>query len=356
MFPFHQVISMSNRRLLRHNYILFITGPTASGKTNFSLQVADALERRAGRKAQIINADVGQFYTSLSVGTAKPDWRNLPVQHHLFDILDSPEECNVFAYRDMVLSAAEKILKEGDLPIVVGGSLFYIRSIFFPPAQQAGQREVERKSIILSEDERRALWERLKEIDPERASQIHANDTYRVMRAIDLWEKTGEKPSAYEPEFCSPCHTRVVFLDLKREELFDRIGRRTKQMILEDGWIDEVKELRNSSWEKFLLMKKFIGYSEIFSWLARGEEALKIDDLIGLIQKKTRHYAKRQITFWKKFRNLLLYYDTRYQSTRHQGTQSDLLCKAETIAQTGAGEVEEMCSKVLGDLEQVEIG
>ncbi len=112
------------------SYTLIITGPTASGKTDLSLAIAREID------AEIINGDVGQFYTPLSVGTAKPDWRNQEVPHHLFDIISEPQDFSVSAYRQLVIDTAEKVWQRGRLPIIVGGSLFYIKSLFFPPMQQ----------------------------------------------------------------------------------------------------------------------------------------------------------------------------------------------------------------------------
>lgn len=333
-------------------YLFFISGPTASGKTDLSLKIAKELRDTIGLNSQIINADVGQFYYELSVGTAKPDWRNMPVKHHLFDVLNSPNELNVFSYRKMVIDVARQVAKEGDLPIIVGGSLFYLQSIFFPPLQSlqsigcesdSEQRDGRLVETKLSEKERKDFWRKLNEIDPDRAKEIHPNDTYRLVRALDIWEKTGKKPSDYEPNFDPPCHARISFIDLCRETLFDRINRRTSQMVLESGWIDEAKKLKGSAWETFLQVKKLIGYPEIFSWIEEGENEEAVDDLVKEIQKKTRHYGKRQITFWKKFQNLLLYY----------GRTSPLICRAETIHSAGEADAKKMCVKIVQDLEQI---
>ena len=124
-------------------YLLFISGPTSSGKTDLSLKLAQHLKEIVGRGlnppvvgAQIINADIGQFYQPLVVGTAKPAWKNQPVPHHLFDIVVQPKDMDVSAYRAMMMKVAQKIWDEGDVPIVVGGSLFYIRSLFFTPKDE----------------------------------------------------------------------------------------------------------------------------------------------------------------------------------------------------------------------------
>jgi tRNA dimethylallyltransferase len=287
---------------MKPKYSLIISGPTASGKTELSLEIAKTLEKRFGKKTQIVNADVGQFYTPLSIGTAKPDWQNMPVRHHLFGILDDPKDLNVVSYRKIIIDTVDSIWREGEIPIIVGGSLFYIKSLFFPP--MLGTNEHAR---VKSEP---GNWDKLYEIDPERAMAIHPNDSYRINRALALWKQTGKKPSELEPEFDPPFSARIIFIDLDRELLYKRINLRTEQMIglsdSGDSWIEETKGLKSTEWERFLKQKKLIGYPEIFDWIDCGEKVEQIPDLIKLIQVKTRNYAKRQITFWKKFRNLLL--------------------------------------------------
>ena len=146
-------------------YLLIIAGPTASGKTALSEKIANSFA------CEIINADVGQFYKPLSIGTAKPDWENQQVRHNLFDIIDEPEDLSVFKYRKLVLDKANQIWEQGKLPIVVGGSLFYLKSLFFPPQELEREQESNKKNKIKKEDDN--LWEVLNKIDPERAKKIH---------------------------------------------------------------------------------------------------------------------------------------------------------------------------------------
>lgn len=330
---------------MKKKYALFISGPTASGKTDLSLALAKKISDDLGITSQIINADIGQFYKPLSVGTAKPDWENMPYQHHLFDVLDEPKDLNVVTYRSMILELIEKIWKKGDLPIVVGGSLFYIRSIFFPPMEG----DETSKEIVPSEDitpeERIELWEKLKNIDPKRADDIHPQDVYRVRRALAVWERTGQKPSEQEPGCEFPFSSRILFVNLDREELYNRINLRTEQMIsgheTAGGWIEEAKSLKNGPWEQFLKRKKLIGYPEIFEWL-ESEKRDEIPELIRLIQQKTRNYAKRQITFWKKFRTLI----EDCQTGHHW-------CKTETIGKVDNKEITEIIEHIQRDLDSL---
>ncbi len=270
--------------------VLFLTGPTGSGKTSISLKLAAKLD------AEIINADVGQFYQPLCVGTAKPNWKKQTIKHHLFDVLTEPKDLNVAAYRTMVLETLESLWVQGKLPIVVGGSLFYIKSLLFPASEFSGP--VRRRLC-------EGGWEKLYSIDPERASSIDPKDEYRINRALAIWEQTGKKPFEFKPKFDPGFNAKIVFIDLPRDILFDRINKRTEEMIKTLGWVDEVRGLRGTSWEEFLKRKKLIGYPEIFDFLDRGAKQEDLPVLITLIQQKTRQYAKRQVTFWKKLRTLL---------------------------------------------------
>ena len=275
--------------------ILIIAGPTASGKTALSEKIANSLT------CEIINADVGQFYKPLSIGTAKPDWENQAVKHHLFDIIDQPEDLSVFKYRKLVLDKATQIWEQGKLPIVVGGSLFYLKSLFFPPQELEHKQESNKDKM---ENDDGDLWEILNKIDPERAKKIHPNDVYRIRRALEIWEKTGIKPSEHKPKYDPQFHSFFVFLSLDKAEINKRIDLRTEEMI-KAGWFEETKALIKTKWEDFLKRKGLIGYPEILKWIEDGEKKEKLPDLIKGIQQKTRLYAKRQRIFWKSLKPLL---------------------------------------------------
>jgi len=198
---------------------------------------------------------------------------------------------------------------------VVGGSLFYIKSLLYPANEfvtDGLSPEALAKGEAGSDCVRRSLvrrpeggWEKLYSIDPERARSIDPKDEYRINRALAIWEQTGKKPSEFKPKFDPGFNARIVFIALPRDVLFDRINKRTEEMIKTLGWVDEVRGLRGTPWEEFLKRKKLIGYPEIFDFLERGAKQEDLQALITLIQQKTRQYAKRQVTFWKKFRTLL---------------------------------------------------
>lgn len=300
---------------------LIITGPTASGKTQLSEMIAQECS------CEIINADVGQFYKPLSVGTAKPNLANISYKHHLFDLLDRPEDLSVVKYRTLVTDLVKDVCSRGKIPVIVGGSLFYIKSLFFPPlelpTQELPTRELKTQKVLDSKFvdlevlnnpnqinidslSKNQQWDLLQKIDPERAAVLHPNDTYRIGRALEIWMKTGTKPSIYKPILELPFNSLIVYVEPEPEILKKRIYLRTSLMINPDdsnklGWIEESEKLVGTEWEEFLKTKNLIGYAEIFDWIKAGKNKSKLPELISTIQTKTVQYAKRQRTFWKSF-------------------------------------------------------
>jgi tRNA dimethylallyltransferase len=296
--------------------VVIIVGPTASGKTALAEHIAglpatslaEAIKKRRrvalATAGEIINADIGQFYTPLSVGTAKTAWRNKPFKCHLFDIIDKPEMLDVRRYRDMVRVTVDDCLKRNKLPIIVGGSLFYIQSLFFSPREQEIQ---ESTTVIDFETDTDTLWHMLNTIDPERAQALHPNDRYRIVRALKIWQTTHEKPSLRKPQYEAPfaIQTRIIALEPPREELAERIQQRTTHMLYQEGWIEEVEKLLDTPWESFVQQRGFIGYTELFAWIRAGKNRDELPTMITAITTKTLQYAKRQITFWHKLQRLL---------------------------------------------------
>jgi tRNA dimethylallyltransferase len=279
---------------MRKKYMVIIFGPTGVGKTDFALQLAQETP------SEIINADLGQLYTPFSIGTAKPDWKNEPVKHHLFDVISEPRDCTVSEYRNWLLPLLQDIWSRNKLPIIVGGSGFYLKSLFFPPQFESTHCDESRYEGLSPQQ----LWDDLNKIDPERAQVIHKNDLYRVKRALSIWYATGEKPSEYSEQYAPPSDFGLFFLTRDRQELYKRIDERVLQMI-NQGWIEEVASLRSTPWEPFLRKKKLIGYNELLDYCAGPQTEKEFAQAISLIQKKTRWYAKRQETFWRMFEKKL---------------------------------------------------
>lgn len=271
----------------KNNFILILYGPTGVGKTDCALALAD----RIG--GEIVNMDVGALYTPLNIGTAKPDWRSSSIPHHLFDIIDTPRNLTVVEYRALIEPLFEAIWQRGKVPILVGGSGFYLKSLFYPPKGDDIKESAEYAHI-----EEQNLWGHLNAIDPIRAAAINQNDTYRIKRALDIWYATREKPSEYKPNFEPIAPFILFFLTRPRENLYARINQRVQAMI-EDGWVQEVRQLRGTNWEPFIFQKKIIGYDDILNYFSTAQAVADEDLMIASIQKKTRNYAKRQFTFWR---------------------------------------------------------
>ena len=268
-------------------FFIVIYGPTASGKSDFAQQLAPMIS------GEIVNADVGQFYVPFSIGTAKPDWKNKSTDHHFFDILKEPLNITVWQYRSQFCKLANEIFKRGNVPVVVGGSTFYLLSLFFPPKKfDLNNNQLSSNEV----DDKKDLWDKLYSIDPERAQQIHKNDYYRIQRALNVWLHQGQKPSECKPKYEPFSSYIFINLERDREQLYKLINNRTKEM-LQSGWTEEVEKIISTEWQTFLEEKKLIGYPEIIKYLRSQDK--NIDDLVKIVQQKTRNYAKRQITFGK---------------------------------------------------------
>ncbi len=285
-------------------YVLIVSGPTGSGKSALSLKIAKE------HSGEIINADMGQFYKPFTIGTAKPTPKEQAVvPHHLFDIIDQAKSLTVSEYRKLVLDKVNEVSQRNKLPILVGGSLFYLKSLLFPPINFDVSNEDFDESLQDDSLQNKNLspWERLKIIDPKRAEELHPNDLYRINRALEIWEKTKVKPSDFKPKFSTDFNFHFLFLRPDPEELKKRIEKRTVEMIKGDeSWIDEVESIIGSDWEEFLQTKKLIGYPEIIDWIKKGAKEEELEKLIEKIQISTKQYAKRQRVFWQSFRRQLI--------------------------------------------------
>lgn len=271
---------------MRQPYTILIIGATGVGKSEVALQVAGVLP------AQIVNADMGQLYTPLSIGTAKPELPHATVAHHMYNVVDDPRSLDARTYRDMLEVVLHKIREQGSYAVVVGGSGLYGMSLVYPP------QRIKEGDTAVAEGGGVYTWQRLQEIDPERAHEIHPHDQYRIQRALQLYEATGQRPSLYKPIYDPVGRLVVVWVKREKEELRARITQRAQQM-LEQGWIEEVHGMMGTAWEQFLREKKIIGYDMIVGWLAEGKTERR--ELLEKIIKKTIAYAKQQETYWKMF-------------------------------------------------------
>lgn len=310
---------------------IIIAGPTAVGKTAASLELAHHLG------GEIVNADMGQFYKKLSIGTAKPDWQNSPLAHHHFDILDLTEPYNVSLFRTHIKQLITHICERGKIPIIVGGSGFYCKALFFEVEKREADDALFSREIAQEYESQSTqdLWNLLYSIDSDRARQIHINDRYRLVSALTLWRVSGKKPSSCVPVW-NPLISEMHYFSLQRvkSDLHSRITERTKDMLAQ-GWIEEVMALTQEELH-FVLQKKFIGYPEIIEFVKKGCPRNELSFLEERIIQKTKQYAKRQLTFDKGLlRELVSYNEKDRISTHHINlTISDLNLYIKTFCET----------------------
>jgi tRNA dimethylallyltransferase len=222
--------------MAKHVWVV-VGGPTGVGKTAFADALALAID------GEIVNGDLGQMYVPLTIGTAKPAWQNAVIPHHLFDILDTPVLFSAMSFRKKVKAVCKNIWQRKKIPIIVGGSSYYIASLFFPPAPQS--TVIRKRTYDSGQDICQTLY--LYTIDPQRAQSINPHDRYRIERALDIWYSTGIKPSEYKPQYypIAPSYF-FIWLERDRQDLYDRINKRVEQMVAA-GWIAEVQQLLSTA-------------------------------------------------------------------------------------------------------------
>jgi tRNA dimethylallyltransferase len=264
------------------NYL--VVGPTGIGKTDFAEKLA--LEQGG----EIINADLGQMYTKLTIGVAKPNWQASPIVQHMFDILDEPVNYTAADWRQALVELIGKINASGKPVIIVGGSHFYIQSLLFPP------QEMPKIAVKCS-----GTWQQLQAIDPQRAAVINPNDQYRIDRALAIYFATGRKPSEFDPAYNPPWPQhwpyQLIVLSRTADDLKQRLAQRYKLMI-KDGWWQEAQALKGTDWEEFVCKKGFIGYQEL---MAAHNGSCVQDQIV----QQTWQYARQQQKFIKALINKL---------------------------------------------------
>ena len=277
--------------------LIIITGPTASGKTALSVELA----KKVG--GEIISADSMQVYRHMDIGSAKVTKEEMDgVRHHLIDVLDPWDEFNVVVFQRLAKQAMEEIYAAGHIPIIAGGTGFYIQALvndidFTENDSDTGYRE--ELECLAAEKGASCLHDMLKEADPESAEAIHANNVKRVIRALEFYKTTGRKISEHNNEQRakeSPYNFCYFVLNDKREILYDRINRRV-DIMFDNGLLDEVKHLLDMGLVKDDVAMQGIGYKEVFDYLeGRCDEA----GLREMIKQDTRHFAKRQLTWFRR--------------------------------------------------------
>lgn len=262
--------------------LIIITGPTAVGKTKCSLEIAKRFN------TELINGDAYQVYKGMNIGTAKPTTKELSmIKHHMIDCIDPINEFDVSKYQTMVRGIIDDFIQNNKLPIIVGGSGLYLESIFLNYEFEKEEPDNNIDYAGYSNDE---LYSLLKDLNPEIANNIHPNNRKRVERALT---KINQNESFSNKKDEMIYDTLVIFLNDDRDKLYSRINSRVDEMI-NDGLIEECKKLKNLPLSK--TAKVAIGYKEIFKALD-GE--ISIDEAIEEIKLNSRHYAKRQLTWFR---------------------------------------------------------
>lgn len=282
--------------------LIILAGPTASGKTSVSIDLA----KRIG--GEIISADSMQVYRGMDVGTAKIKADEMQgVKHYLINVLDPTEDFNIVKFQDMVKYSIEEIKRNGHIPILVGGTGFYIQSVIYDIDfdTQDDNGDI-RKALEEEYDKMGAdfMYEKLKKIDSVSAENIHKNNKKRIIRAIEYFLINNTLISEHnesQRKNDSPYDFRFFVLNPPRDILYDRINQRVDKMV-EEGLVREVKDLKNAGLSIGNISMQGIGYKEILEYLD-GE--ITLDEAIDNIKQNTRHMAKRQVTWFKREKDVI---------------------------------------------------
>lgn len=282
--------------------LVAIVGPTAVGKTEISIELALKLE------GEIISADSMQIYKYMDIGTAKPTIEERKgVPHHMIDIIYPDEEFSVAEFKALAEKCIADIHSRGKLPILTGGTGLYVNAVCYGYTFSSFDKDESLRRQLKIEAEKYGkeyLYNKLKQIDPKAAEKIHPNNLRRVIRALEVYIKTGVPFSHFEEltkKRGSPYELLIFGLTRPREELYERINKRVQKMI-ENGWVDEVKKLLEMGYTKELNSMQALGYRQIIDYL---EGRITLQQAINLICRDTRRYAKRQYTWFRKDKNII---------------------------------------------------
>lgn len=281
--------------------VYIIAGPTAVGKS----VIANYLARRI--HGEIVNCDSIQLYKYLDIGSAKPSPADMStVPHHLYGVIDPKEDMTVARYQKMALETIEDILERGKTPILCGGTGLYLNSVLYdmdfaaePVDGGKRRRELEDMAKQMGGE---YMYEVLSAVDPKSAERIHPNNTRKVIRAIEAYEFGSNVQDLNACGLREGYDFRLFGITMDREWLYDRINRRVLKLV-QNGLLDEIKSLREMGYDETAPALKAIGYKEFFAYY--NGEIPELKDAILAVMKDTRHYAKRQLTWLKRYEGLI---------------------------------------------------
>lgn len=284
--------------------IVCIVGPTACHKTEFSIELA----KRIG--GEIVSADSVQVYFGMDIGSAKPPLKERQgIRHHLIDCLpiDTPE-FSAAMFRDMASEAINEMIARRQVPIIVGGSGLYVNALTYPLGFAIPRNDTAREKAIAEYDrDSEAAYTRLATVDPVTAQRLHPNDQKRIVRALEVFDCSGQPLSSFGADFQNsagepaPFDSMMIGLTMEREMLYQRINLRVDHM-MEQGLLEEAKMIFDAGYSPSLPAMKSIGYQQLFVFF-RGECTLQ--EAVEKIKQDTRHFAKRQLTWFRRDKRIV---------------------------------------------------
>ena len=282
--------------------LIILTGPTAVGKTELSIAFAKAVN------GSIISADSMQVYRYMDIGSAKITKEEMDgIPHYLIDELEPQEEFHVVRFQEMARRAMEEIYAQGRIPIITGGTGFYIQALLYGIDFTENEQDISyRQELEKLAKEKGAefLHDMLKSVDEKAAEEIHANNIKRVIRALEFHHLTGQKISEHnetERKKESPYAFCYFVLNDERERLYDRINLRV-DLMLQNGLVEEVKALKEMGCTRDMVAMQGLGYKEILDYL---DGKITLEEAVYLIKRDTRHFAKRQLTWFRRERDVI---------------------------------------------------
>lgn len=282
--------------------LVILTGPTAVGKTALSIKLASEIG------GEIISADSMQVYRQMDIGSAKIKPEEMGgIPHHLIDILEPEEEFNVCLFEKLALEAMEQIYERGHIPVVVGGTGFYIQALLYQIDFTEEETDTAYRDKLWQLGEEKGnhyLHELLRKVDPESAEEIHENNRKRVIRALEFYENSGKPISTHNKEQrqkTSAYNSCYFVLTDDRKKLYERIESRVDQM-LSKGLVDEVRTLKERGCNASMVSMQGLGYKEILEYL---DGRCSLLEAVEKIKKETRHFAKRQLTWFRREKDVI---------------------------------------------------
>lgn len=282
--------------------LIVLTGPTAVGKTELSIELAKKIN------GSIISADSMQVYRHMDIGSAKIHSEEMQgIPHYLIDTFEPDEEFHVVKFQEYAQKYMDEIYTQGKIPIIAGGTGFYIQALLYDIDFTEEEEDTcyrQKLEQFAKEHGAHALHEKLKEVDEKAANEIHENNIKRVIRALEFHHLSGKKISAHnekERQKESPYSFAYFVLNDERDRLYRRINQRV-DIMMEQGLVEEVQKLKNMGYHKKMVSMQGLGYKEILEYL---EGECSLEEAVYRIKRDTRHFAKRQLTWFRREREVV---------------------------------------------------